>query len=148
MCMKMPNFKKYIFSYIYIFSTFLFYYCVWRYSQVEHPQVGPDDYFDFGDDAFEFFSMSITYLASLCIGVALIIEMLVRKFVINKFCPNLKFSIKLKLPKKMEFFLKVIFYIMFTIASIPFIGTSILLIIFNAINIYEKYVYFLQSFLN
>ena len=54
--MKMPNFKKYIFSYIYIFSTFLFYYCVWRYSQVEHPQVGPDDYFNFGDDAFEFFS--------------------------------------------------------------------------------------------
>lgn len=121
--MKILNFKKYIFSYTYIFLGILIiisYFCMDiflepapNYSTLE--PVPP---------MLRSSTFSMLYLGSsalyLCCCCALIIEILIRK-VLEKIFPNLKSPFLFTIPKETNKLLSVIFYMLFSLASLPLI---------------------------
>jgi len=142
--MKMFNLKKYFFSYIYIFLAFLFYYLAWRFLNLDLPPANHDDVLPEGFS--EGLIVGYTFLIYLYIAGALVIEILIRKFIVEKYFPNLKFSINISLPEALDKLSSVIFYVLFAVASIPIVSSVIFTVVFYSQTLYEKYVQFLNSF--
>lgn len=122
--MKILDFRKYIFSYVFVFLYFLqviFYDFSHKYMQQilqpgKEPPYIPDNYF--------IIALVCTILW-ICCSVALVIEIVLREFVIKKFFPNLKSPLKFHIPDKVNKILSVIFYIFF----IPVFGYYIWILI-------------------
>ena len=117
--MKIFDFRKYFFSYLYIIFSILFIYENWAYAVADLPIPLDDPVIPPGlEYRFFIFIYGLAYIASL---IFLVIEMLLRKFVVEKYFPNLKFPIKISLPRKLNLFLSVVFYILFSLATVPII---------------------------
>ncbi len=103
-------------------------YYIWLSST--HP-LNENEFLNTG--TFEFGIGLISIISSfICIGL-LVIEILIKNFVIPKYLPNLKFNIKINIPKTLKLLLSIIFYILFTFASLPIF---ILIILFLPKNFY------------
>lgn len=117
--MKFFDFRKYFFSYLYILFCLIFYYFYWTYQQANYPPAKENEFFS---DGFGHFAIYMTaLLINLWCAGLLVVEMLIRKFVIEKYFPNLKFPLKISLPQKLNLFLSVIFYVLFLLAALPLI---------------------------
>lgn len=100
-------------------------YLLWLSSTFTPPT--EDEFLSDGFGPFAIGAMSILFYFWCC-GL-LIIEILLRKFVIKKIFPNLKFPFKISIPKKLNIVLAIFFYILFAIATVPIIITVIALIL-------------------
>lgn len=117
--MKFLDFRKYFFSYFYIIFALAGMYLLWLSST--YPPPTEDEFFSDGFGPFAFGAISI--LAYLwCCGL-LLLEILLRKFVISKRFPNLKFPFSI--PKKLNLFFSTVFYILFSISCLPLLITII-----------------------
>ena len=122
--MKLLDFRKYFFSYFYIILALVGMFLILKAFSYPPPT---EDIF-FADGSFELYFGGLSIIASWwCCGI-LLIEILLRKFVIPKIFPKLNFTFKIDIPKKLNIFLSGIFYIFFAIASVPIIITVIALI--------------------
>ncbi len=117
--MKFVDFRKYFFSYIYIILAFTGMYLIWLSSTFPPPT--EDEFFSEGTPFFMLGGLLI-FAYYWCCGL-LIIEILLRKFAFPKIFPNFKFSCKINIPKKLNCFLSVLFYILFAVATLPLIIT-------------------------
>ena len=117
--MKFFDFRKYFFSYLYIIFSYLLVRACWAYANADLP-VPVDDPIITPGLEYRFWIL-IYGLAYLCSIVLLVVEMLIRKFVIEKYFPKLKFPLKINLPYKLNLFLSVVFYILFSLATVPII---------------------------
>ena len=117
--MKFFDFRKYFFSYLYIIFCFVFYFLYWTYVQANYPP--PKENEIISDGTFHFIAVGYFFTFYLCSTGLLVLEMLLRKFVVEKYFPNLKFPIKISLPRKLNLFLSVVFYILFSLATVPII---------------------------
>ena len=122
--MKFLDFRKYFFSYFYIILALVGIYLLWLSSTFPPPT--EDEFLSDGSGYFMLGGLSILAYWWCC-GL-LIIEILIRRFVISKIFPNLNLTFKIDIPKKLNIFLSVIFYIFFAIATIPIVITVIALI--------------------
>lgn len=132
--MKIPDFRKYFFSYIYIIVGLSFVIFFILSSKFEPPYLPNDEPTNF--DGYRFYPYTIIMLVSLIlhdfVAIALLLEILLRKFVVEKFFPYLKIPLNFHLFYKSNCLLSIFFYISFLIASIP-ICLSIKILISNII---------------
>ena len=125
--MKFLNFKKYIFSYITIIISFGLYYLLVIFQNRHYPSATKDEFLAPGTGlAIIIGYYFVLYLIS-C--VLLILELLIRKFIIEKYFPKLKISINFSFPKVILKIYTIIFYTLFLFAILPFILTCIAFII-------------------
>lgn len=124
--MKTLDLRKFVFSYIYIMLACIGSYFIFKGLSYPPPK---DDIF-FADGTFEFIIGWFCIMAYYwCCGI-LLIEILLRQFIIPKIFPNFKLSIKITIPRKLNIILTIIFYILFLIASIPLVITLIAFFIY------------------
>ncbi len=123
--MKMPDLRKYFFSYIYIIVGLSFVIFLILSLKFEPPYLPNDEPTNF--DGYRFYPYTIIMLASLILNyictIALIIEIFLRKYIIEKFFPYFKIPLKFNLSCKSNRLLSILFYILFFIASIPLVLT-------------------------
>ena len=106
--MKFLDFKKYFFSYFYIIFAFVGMYLLWLSSTFPPPK--ENEFFGEGS-GFGMLGIMSIFVYYWCCGL-LLLEILLRKFVIPKIFPNLKIPFNIKIPKKLNIILSVIFYIL------------------------------------
>lgn len=128
--MKIPDFRKYFFSYIYIIVGLSFVIFFILSSKFEPPYLPNDEPTNF--DGYRFYPYTIIMLVSLIlhdfVAIALLLEILLRKFVVEKFFPYLKIPLNFHLSHKSNCLLSIFFYISFLIASIPLLLTILVTI--------------------
>ncbi|UKI40836.1 MAG: hypothetical protein L6V95_12050 [Candidatus Melainabacteria bacterium] len=94
--MKIPDFRKYFFSYIYIIVGLSFVIFFILTLKFEPPYLPNDEPTNF--DGYRFYPYTIIMLVSLIlhdfVAIALLLEILLRKFVVEKFFPYLKNTFK------------------------------------------------------
>ena len=122
--MKFLDFKKYFFSYFYIIFAFVGIYLLWLSSTFPPPT--EDEFLSDGSGYFMLGGLSI-FAYWWCCGF-LLLEILLRRFVIPKIFPKLNITFKIDIPKKLNIVLSALFYIFFAIATVPLIITVIALI--------------------
>ncbi len=125
--MKFLDFSRYIFSYITIIISLGLYYLLLIFHNEHYPSVSENEFLAPGTGlAIIIGYYIILYLIS-C--VLLILELLIRKFIIEKYFPKLKISINFSFPKVILKTYKIIFYVLFFFSIIPFILTCIAFIV-------------------
>ena len=126
--MKFPNFKKYFFSYITIILSYYYFYLEWVYNHTNFQQTEPDTFFQ-PEGMFSFFVL-IVFLCSFFSILLLGLEILIRKYIIEKYFPKLKIPLRFKLPEIVTRVYSFIFAVLFVLATVPvlFIGIYFLLI--------------------
>ena len=129
--MKIPDFRKYFFSYIYIIVGLSFVIFFILTLKFEPPYLPNDEPTNF--DGYRFYPYTIIMLVSLIlhdfVAIALLLEILLRKFVVEKFFPYLKIPLNFHLSHKSNSLWSIIFYILFLISSFPFCLTIIAIIV-------------------
>lgn len=138
--MKIPDLKKYFFSYIYIILglTFIIFFIL--SSKFEPPYLPNDEPTNF--DGYRFYPytiiMTVSFILHDFIAIALLLEILIRKFVVEKFFPYFKIPLKFNLSFKSNRLLSILFYILFCIASVPLLLTikTLLKMLINNIKYY------------
>ena len=131
--MKFPNFKKYFFSYTTIILSYYYFYLEWKYNHTNFPQTEPDTFFQ-PEGMFSFFVL-IIFLCSFFSILLLLLEILVRKYIIKKYFPKLKISLKLKIPEIVSRVYSFIFAVLFIIATVPVLFIGIYLLVMYVIDI-------------
>ena len=135
--MKFLNLRKYFFaniavlwSYYSIVMVFLFFKDV--YHKID-PEVS-------GNVAiFVFWLIMTGALILISIFIFMLLEILLRKFVIEKFFPNFKIKFKFKIPKIIVIIYNVIFSIGFSLAGVIFVIALIYLIFIEINNFYSLF---------
>lgn len=119
--MKFLDFRKYFFSYIYLLSGLVFVFADLNISIIDF--LNNDYLTETLQIKRENFMISYIFYGFIYIFccIFLIIEIIIRELIIKKLFPNLKFSFQINLPKKVNKLLSIIFYILFSLASIPFL---------------------------
>jgi len=79
---------------------------------------------------FIFVIIAKSFLILICIFICMILEILIRKFIIEKRFPNFKINLKFKIPKAIITIYNVIFSIGFSLASVGFVIALFCLIYF------------------
>ncbi len=138
--MKIPDLKKYFFSYIYIILglTFIIFFIL--SSKFEPPYLPNDEPTNF--DGYRFYPytiiMTVSFILHDFIAIALLLEILIRKFVVEKLFPYFKIPLKFNLSFKSNRLLSILFYILFCIASVPLLLTikTLLKMLINNIKYY------------
>lgn len=114
--MKMLDFRKYFSSYLFITFSFLLMYECFVYANVSLPVPTDDPIITPGVEyRVLIFLYGFMYFCS--IGL-LALEILIRKFIIEKYFPGFKFFRKINMSKKLNKFLTVVFYILFSLSAI------------------------------
>jgi len=126
-CMKILDFRKYFFSYLYIIFSLLLFIAYWSYNAANYPSVNENEFISEG--TFHFIVVGYIFTAYLAITGLLVLEIIIRKFIVEKFFPSLEFPIKITLPKILNKILSVIFYILFAIASVPILFSLYVIIL-------------------
>lgn len=123
--MKIPDFRKYFFSYIYIIVGLSFVIFFILSSKFEPPYLPNDEPTNF--DGYRFYPytliMIISFILHDFVAIALLLEILLHKFVVEKFFPYLKIPLNFHLSHKSNCLLSIFFYISFLIASVPLLLT-------------------------
>ena len=131
--MKFPNFKKYFFSYVTIFFSFLFYYIGYKFINTEFPVVEDDSFFQ--PEGMYFFLVAISCIASFFSILLLGLEILIRKYIIEKYFPKLKISLNFKFPEIVSRVYSFIFAVLFILATVPVLFIGIYLFVMYIIDI-------------
>ena len=128
--MKIPDFRKYFFSYIYIIVGLSFVIFFILTLKFEPPYLPNDEPTNF--DGYRFYPYTIIMIVSFIlhdfIAIALLLEILIRKFIVKKFFPYFKIPLNFHLSHKSNCLWSIIFYILFLISSFPFCLTIIAII--------------------
>lgn len=140
--MKFPNFKKYFFAHVIVVLFYImlgsFTWAIWlnsHYPSEEYSFYGePGAYIWSPGDPQMFLGIACIICAWFVIALT-IVEILFRKFVIEKYFPNLKLPFSIKLPK----WLCVTHSIFFYFGLIPMICIDIYFEILGIINILQYY---------
>lgn len=125
--MKIPDFRKYFFSYTTIVMAIVFYGLLVVYHNAHFPPGDPEDFIHPGTGLFIIIGYWFLFYLYSC-GF-LILEILIRKFIINRFFPNLKFPIQLNIPKVITRIYTVIFGVLFVLALLPAVVAIILFVL-------------------
>jgi len=131
--MKFPNFKKYFFSYITIVLSYYYFYLEWIYSHTSFPQTEPDTFFQ-SEGMFSFFVL-IIFLCSFFSILLLGLEIIIKKFIIEKYFPKLKISLRFKFPEIVSRIYSYIFTVLFILATVPVLFIGIYLFVMYIIDI-------------
>ena len=131
--MKFPNFKKYFFSYVTIILSSLYYLFEWKYWHTYFPPTEDDIFFQ-PQGMYSFFVL-IIYLCSIFSIGLLLIEILVHKYIIEKYFPKLKIPLKFKIPEIVSRVYSFIFAVLFIIATVPVLFIGIYLLVMYVIDI-------------
>ena len=131
--MKFPNFKKYFFSYISIILSFIYYY----FECYSYFSVFPE-----GDNVpicqtreYYFLLAFLFLILSFFSILLLVLEIVVHKYIIEKYFPKLKISLRFKFPEIVCRVYSFIFAVLFILAVIPILFIWIYLLIMYIIDV-------------
>ena len=125
--MKFPNLKKYFFSHIAVLLTYVCLYLIIKLVNTKFPEAKPDDLLP-PYTSQSLFILLIAAFITLAILIT-IVEILFRKFVIEKYFPNFKLKFEFKIPKFICVIHSIIFYFGFFLASVIALFISLCMII-------------------
>ena len=116
--MNILEYKKYFFINVSALWRLFVLYSISDYRKTDYPPPAPNDAIAIGGG--EFFIMVLSIMILLWVFAFTILEILLRKYVIEKKFPNFKLNIKIKIPKIIVAIYNVIFSIGFISASFLF----------------------------
>ena len=125
--MKFPDFKRYVFAYVTIFMSCCHLYFAWRYINTGVPE--REMTFCFHPRCFYAYFIAISILGSIISIVLLVLEILIRKFIIIKYFPNFKFSLPITVPLIISRIYSLIFNFVFIITTIPMVFIDLYIVI-------------------
>jgi len=125
--MNFLEYKKYFFINVSALWSLIVIYSIIVYSKTDYPPPAPNDVIAIG--GVEIFVMILSIIILLWLFVFTILEILIRKYLIEKKFPNFKLNLKIKIPKLIVAIYNVIFSIGFLSASFFFFVAIILLFI-------------------
>ena len=125
--MNFFEYRKYFFINISALWSLVTLYFVIAYNKIDCPPPAPNEFISCGFS--EFINMALSIIILLWLFVFTILEILLRKYVIEKKFPNFKLNLKIKIPKLIVAIYNVIFSIGFLLASFLFIIAIIFLFI-------------------
>lgn len=114
--MKFLDFRKYFFANVSTFWSLLILCFIFKVSQTNYPPHNPDNFIT--DEFLDFYFILKSIELLLWIFGLTILELIIRKYLIEKKFPNFKLNIKIKLPKAIVFIYNVIFSIGFLSACV------------------------------
>ena len=125
--MNFLKYRKYFFANI---SALWFYFCVFLYIVFKNTTFEPYSHNVF-PSAKDIYAMYIIFcfLTIIVFVLLTILEILIRKYIIEKKFPNLKLNLKIKIPKPIVAIYNIIFSIGFLSASFLFFVAIIILFI-------------------
>ena len=124
--MKILDFRKYFFANIAALWSCYFIFMVILYFKDIYHKIDPE--VSGFVVIFAFWIIITSFLVLICIYVLTVLEILIRKFIIEKKFPNFKINIKFKIPKTIVTIYNIIFSIGFSLASVMFVIALICLI--------------------
>ena len=125
--MNFLEYKKYFFINVSALWSLIVIYSIIVYSKTDYPPPAPNDVIAIG--GVEFFVMILSIIILLWLFAFTVLEILIRKYLIEKKFPNFKLNLKIKIPKLIVAIYNVIFSIGFLSASFFFFVAIILLFI-------------------
>lgn len=126
--MKFPNFKKYFFSYTSIILSFIYYYLEYYSGFSTFPE---GDDIPIGQTREYYYLIAFLFLILSFFSILLLgLEILIRKYIIEKYFPKLKITLNFKFPEIVSRVYSFIFAVLFILTTVPvlFIGIYFLLI--------------------
>ena len=120
-------YKKYFFINLSALWSFIVIYSMIVYSNTDCLPPAPNEFISCGFS--EFIDMALSIIILLWLFVFTILEIVIRKYLIEKRFPNLKLDLKIKIPKFIAAIYNLIFSIGFLSASFLFFVAIILLFI-------------------
>ena len=117
--MNILEYKKYFFINVSALWSLIVLYSIIAYSKADKQPPAPNDAIAISAGG-EFFIMVLSIMILLWVFAFTILEILLRKYVIEKKFPNFKLNIKIKIPKIIVAIYNVIFSIGFISASFLF----------------------------
>lgn len=109
--MRIFELRKYFFANMSALSFYILIFFVINYAKNDYPPPGPNDFLAPGFGEFMLMVMAIILLVFLYLIT--ILEILIRKYIIERKFPNLKLNIKIKIPKFVVAIYNVIFFVGF-----------------------------------
>ena len=125
--MNFLEYKKYFFINLSALWSFIVIYSMLIYNRTDCPPPLPNEFISCGFS--EFITMALCIIILFWLFVFTILEILIRKYLIEKKFPNFKLNLKIKIPKLIVAIYNVIFFIGFLSASFFFFVAIILLFI-------------------
>ena len=125
--MNFLKYRKYFFINVSALWSLIVIYTMIIYGRTDYPPPAPNDVIAIGSG--EFFNMALSIIILLWLFAFTILEILIRKYLIEKKFPNFKLNLKIKIPKLIVAIYNVIFSIGFISASFFFFIALILLFI-------------------
>ena len=125
--MNFLEYKKYFFINVSALWSLIVIYSIIVYSKTDYPPPAPNDVIAIG--GVEIFVMILSIIILLWLFAFTVLEILIRKYLIEKKFPNFKLNLKIKIPKLIVAIYNVIFSIGFLSASFFFFVAIILLFI-------------------
>ncbi|MBR1908630.1 hypothetical protein IJ818_06815 [bacterium] len=122
--MNFRKYRKYFFINLSALWSFIVIYSIIVYSNTDYPPPAPNDVIAIGGG--EFFIMALCIIILLWLFGFTILEILIRKYLIEKKFPNFKLNLKIKMPKFIVAIYNVIFSIGFLLASFLFFVAIVL----------------------
>ncbi len=117
--MNFLEYKKYFFINVSALWSLIVVYSIIIYSKTDYPPPAPNDFIAIG--GVEIFVMILSIIILLWLFVFTILEILIRKYLIEKKFPNFKLNLKIKIPKLIVAIYNVIFSIGFSLACVLFL---------------------------
>jgi len=131
--MRFSNFKKYFFSYIIIILSFIYYYfeCYSYFSVFPEGEDVP-----IGQTREYYFLIAFLWLIISFFSIILLcLEIIIRKYIVEKYFPKLKIPLKFKIPEIVSRVYSFIFAVLFIIATVPVLFIGIYLLVMYVIDI-------------
>lgn len=124
--MKFPDLRKYFFANIVALWSYCFIFLYIFIKIYICPNADPEskDYLI----PFIFLIILKSILILICVFILTILELLVRKFILEKKFPNFKIHFKFKIPKAIIIIYNIFFSIGFSLASVVFLTALIFII--------------------
>jgi len=128
--MKFLDLRKYIFANITAIVGYIPIIVTIIYNMYPHEPFNPDNLIN--EDIIIVFAITVCMQIVLFTFILILLEIIIRKFFIEKKFPNFKINIKLNLPKYLSTALNIIYTVLFYfgifISSLLFIGALLIII--------------------
>ena len=128
--MKFLDLRKYIFANITAIVGYIPIIVTIIYNLYPHEPFNPDNLIN--EDIIIVFAITVCMQIVLFTFILILLEIIIRKFFIEKKFPNFKINIKLNLPKYLSIALNIIYTVLFYfgifISSLLFIGALLIII--------------------
>ena len=122
--MNFRKYRKYFFINVSALWSFIVIYSILIYNRTDCPPPLPNEFISCGFS--EFITMALCIIILFWLFVFTILEILIRKYLIEKKFPNFKLNLKIKMPKFIVAIYNVIFSIGFLLASFLFFVAIVL----------------------